>query len=191
MSFLANQILFLKLLAIVKYFPYICIYYMPIGILIIKPTAMLFFFNANDLVDRIDGYFRHIQGEYHLETTKPSTNKNNETDEPTKVWDRYAEPALLTGLALYIGFTSMDDFVSYEQKGKHRKILRKARLRVEAEYEKKLHLAAPTGAMFALRCMGWADTANAQQAIPPPKKFRIEVVDAGPKVSDNEKEVII
>jgi hypothetical protein len=165
---------------------------MPIGILIIKSTLMLFFSNANDLVDRIDGYFRYIQGEYHLEPAAPTKTKNSENCTTTKVvWDRQPEPALLTGLALFIGFTSMNDFVAYEQKGKYKKMLRKARLRVEAEYEKKLHQAAPTGAMFALRCMGWADTANAQQAAPPPKKLRVEVVTTGPQVSGNEKDVII
>ncbi|MBD1365180.1 hypothetical protein IDJ77_15295 [Mucilaginibacter sp. ZT4R22] len=153
---------------------------------------MLFLFNVSDLTDRIEGYFRHIQGEYHLEAATPAKIKKTETSITSQVvWDRQPEPALLTGMALFIGFTSMDDFVAYEQKGKHRKILRKARLRIEAEYEKKLHHAAPTGAMFALRCMGWADTANAQQAAPPPKKLRIEVLNAGPQVSGNEKDVII
>ncbi|WP_166727704.1 terminase small subunit [Mucilaginibacter gilvus] len=152
---------------------------------------MLFSSNADDLADRIDCYFRDIQGEYHLETTAPAKTKNTETVTTQLVWDKQPEPALLTGLALFIGFISMEDFVAYEQKGKHKKILRKARLKVEAEYEKRLHLPAPAGAMFALRCMGWADTANAQQATSPPKKLRIEVVDAGPQVSGNEKDVIV
>jgi hypothetical protein len=164
---------------------------MPIGILIIKSPIMLFIANADDLTNRIDGYFRQIQGEYHLEPSTSTKNKPAENDASVQVWDRPAEPALLTGMALFIGFACMDDFVAYEQKGKHKKILRKARLRVEAEYEKKLHQPAPTGAMFALRCMGWADTANAQQATPPPKKLRIEVVSAGPRLTGNEKDVIV
>jgi hypothetical protein len=165
---------------------------MPFGILIIKSNLMLYFSNADDLADRIDGYFRYIQGEYHLEPTAPTKTKNTETGTTTQVvWDRQPEPALLTGLALFLEFASMNDFVAYEQKGRYKKTLRKARLRVEVEYEKKLHMPAPTGAMFALRCMGWADTANAQQATSPPKKLRIEVVDVGPQVSGNEKDVIV
>jgi len=152
---------------------------------------MLFPFNADDLISRIDSYFRYIQGEYHVEPKTPKKNSTTEASVAVQIWDRQPEPALLTGLALFIGFTSMDDFVAYEQKGKYKKILRKARLRVEAEYEKKLHQPAPTGAMFALRCMGWADAANGQQTPSASKKLRIEVVDYGPQISHNEKDVIV
>lgn len=152
---------------------------------------MLFLSNASDLIGRIEGYFRHIKGDDYPEAAKTAQTQNNEAATNNQAnKHRPPEPALLTGLALFIGFASMDDFVAYEQKGKHKKILRTARLRVEAEYEKKLHLPAPTGAMFALRCMGWADTANAPQSAPP-KKIRVEIVEAGPKVSGSEKDVIV
>ncbi|MEO7216268.1 hypothetical protein [Mucilaginibacter sp.] len=151
----------------------------------------MIFLNETALNERVNGYFCYIKGEYHLEPKPPQKKQAPDAETGDQVvWDRQPEPALLTGLALHLGFNSMDDFVACEKRGKHKKTLRKARLKIEAEYEKKLHQQAPTGAMFALRCMGWADK-NAEPAAAVPKKLLIEITESGPKISRNEKEVVM
>ena len=68
------------------------------------------------------------------------------------------EPATITGLALHIGFESRQSIYDYEEDGQFSYIIKNARLRVECEYEKRLSTAqSPTGAIFALKNMGWKD----------------------------------
>lgn len=68
------------------------------------------------------------------------------------------EPATVTGLALHIGFESRQSIYDYEEDGQFSYIIKNARLRVECEYEKRLSTAqSPTGAIFALKNMGWKD----------------------------------
>jgi hypothetical protein len=85
-----------------------------------------------ELQTAVDGYFTHI-----------SEKK---------------EPATVTGLALHIGFESRQSIYDYEEDGQFSYIIKNARLRVECEYEKRLSTAqSPTGAIFALKNMGWKD----------------------------------
>lgn len=68
------------------------------------------------------------------------------------------EPATVTGLALSLGFESRQSVYDYEENGEFSYIIKNARLRVECEYEKRLSTAqSPTGAIFALKNMGWKD----------------------------------
>jgi len=68
------------------------------------------------------------------------------------------DPATVTGLALHIGFESRQSIYDYEEDGQFSYIIKNARLRVECEYEKRLSTAqSPTGAIFALKNMGWKD----------------------------------
>jgi hypothetical protein len=84
------------------------------------------------LAERIDAYFLYIQGEYHTEKIPAKTKKETGLEDKI-VWDRLPEPALLTGLALFLGFNSRHEFEFHEHQGRHKKQLSKARLRVEAE----------------------------------------------------------
>jgi hypothetical protein len=140
------------------------------------------------LAERIDAYFLYIQGKYHIEKVPVITKKETELEDKI-IWDKLPEPALLTGLALFLGFNSRQEFEAYERGGKYKKQLNKARLRVEAEYEKKLHQQAPTGAIFALKSMGWTDKADSVLHEAMPKSLRIEIVETGPKVAGSEKDV--
>lgn len=63
----------------------------------------------------------------------------------------------ITGLALYLGFTSRKAMYDYEQKKEFCDTIKNARLRIEHEYEKQLHLDKCTGAIFALKNFGWKD----------------------------------
>jgi hypothetical protein len=164
---------------------------MPFGIYIISNHYFMHsLHNPKALAERIDAYFRYIQGEYHIEKAPAKTKKETELEDKI-VWDRLPEPALLTGLVLFLGFSSRQEFEAHERQGRYKKQLRKAWLRVEAEYEKKLHQQAPTGAIFALKSMGWTDKADSALHEAMPKILRIEIVEAGPQVAGNEKDVAL
>lgn len=78
-------------------------------------------------------------------------------------------PATITGLAFYLGFESRQSFYDYEKKEDFSYIIRRARLMVECEYEKKLSGNSPTGSIFALKNMGWSDRQEiAHSGLPDP-----------------------
>lgn len=98
----------------------------------------------------VDDYFVHIQGQ--KETSVDEKGNMNEK------WIRQSEPATVTGLALFLGFESRQSVYDYEKEGQFSYIIKNARLRVECEYEKRLSTSqSPTGAIFALKNMGWKD----------------------------------
>jgi len=106
--------------------------------------------NEAELEKAIEDYFVHIQG---LKQLVP-----DEKGSITEVWTRNPEPATVTGLALFLGFESRQSIYDYEGNGLFSYIIKNARLRVEHEYEKRLTTAqSPTGAIFALKNMGWSD----------------------------------
>lgn len=63
----------------------------------------------------------------------------------------------ITGLALHLGFESRQSLYDYEKDEVFSYIIKKARLQVENEYEKKLSGNNVAGAVFALKNMGWRD----------------------------------
>lgn len=67
------------------------------------------------------------------------------------------EPFLVTGLALYLGFCSRQEFYDYGNKPEFRSVIAACRAQIEAGYEKRLDEPKPTGAIFALKNMGWRD----------------------------------
>jgi len=69
----------------------------------------------------------------------------------------YGDTVTITGLALYLGFESRQSFYDYEKHDEFSYIIKRARLTVETEYEKRLQSKNPTGSIFALKNMGWDD----------------------------------
>ena len=88
-------------------------------------------------------------------------------DDPVKfqgACDKYFEdceekkvPATITGLALALGFCTRKSLLDYAEKIEFVNIIKKARLRVECEYEKRLSGNSPSGSIFALKNMNWSD----------------------------------
>jgi hypothetical protein len=99
------------------------------------------------------------------------------------------EPPTLAGLALYLGFNSKDDLDRYETKGRFKAVIKQARLRVMTYYESRLYAPNPTGAMFALKNMGW--DVNAKTDINPQsiQSINVKLVETGPQPASSEKEV--
>lgn len=125
--------------------------------------------SEQELQNTIDDYFIFVKGQ------KISTVDNN--GNIIEKWEREPEPTTITGLALYLGFESRQSIYDYEKSGQFSYIVKRARMRVECEYEKRLSTTqAPAGAIFALKNMGWADRqeltgADGGQLIP--QKFDI------------------
>jgi len=137
---------------------------------------------------RIKKYFTSLQGAYHMEKVPVKGSKDHTGMIDHKVCDREPEPPTLSGLALALNFTSITEMEAYEREGKFAPVVKKARLRVEAEYEKKLHFQSSTGAIFFLKNLGWNEkTEDLLQDIP--KTIKIEIVDPGTKLAGTEKEV--
>lgn len=74
-------------------------------------------------------------------------------------------PALITGIALHLGFCSRQSFYDYEKLPEYSYTIKTARLRVEAGYETNLAGKSPTGAIFALKNMGWQDKQEIHQTV--------------------------
>jgi hypothetical protein len=70
----------------------------------------------------------------------------------------------IAGLAYHLGFESRQSFYDYEEKPEFSYIIKKARLRVEMSYEERLSESACTGAIFALKNMGWKDKTETEHS---------------------------
>jgi len=108
---------------------------------------------------------------------------------------KYDQPTI-TGLALHMGFDTLEEFERYENVGKFGLHLTRARLLVAAAYEKKLHNTNAAGAIFMLKSMGYGQektrekpTQKLTQKIP--TTLQVEIIESGPKPAASEKEVIL
>ncbi|MBB6108955.1 terminase small subunit [Mucilaginibacter lappiensis] len=145
--------------------------------------------SAAVLANRIEQYFKHIEGTSHLEQ-KPGNGKDP-TSTAQKVWDREPESATIAGMALFLGFSSKLEFEAYEVSGKHASVLKRGRLRLEAAYESRLY-QTPTGVIFALKTLGWNDKPEVQKSNTKTNDtLKVEVVNTGPLPAGNEKEVVL
>ena len=81
----------------------------------------------------------------------------------------------ISGLAYFLGFESRQSFYDYEKREGFSYTIKRARLFIETEYEMQLSVGNTTGAIFALKNMGWKDktetdiTTNGQSIAEPPK----------------------
>jgi hypothetical protein len=148
------------------------------------------FYTADELAARIEIYFNHIKGEFHLED-EPGKGTKGQTAGMKKIWDREPEPATITGLALFLGFNSRHEFVDYEENGTFAEILKRGCLSIEAMYEKRLYQPSPAGAIFALKSRGWSDKTENQASAEVVTTLEMKIIEAGPKPADREKDVIL
>ena len=153
--------------------------------------AIFSFKTSEELEKLIESYFNYIEGEYHLDEKPLKENKSASTVNQ-KIWDREAEPPTIAGLSLFLGFKSRSAFDDYCVNGEFETTLNRGRLRIEASYEKKLHNQSSTGAIFALKSMGWNEKTEIKidedKVI---KTLKIELIESGPKPAESEKEVIL
>jgi|ERR1700761_7984262 len=164
---------------------------MLIGIYSIMKHNKNIFKSSSILNDQVKAYFDYIDGEYHFEN-KPAKKTDSQTNiVEHKIWDREPEPATIAGLAFFLGFNSRDEFDEYEASGKYAAAIKRARLRIETIYEKKLHQQAPTGAIFALKNLGWYEKTGTTKSVDKVKTIKVKIIETGPQPASNEKDIIL
>lgn len=71
----------------------------------------------------------------------------------------------ITGLCLHIGFSSRNQFYEYEKNAEFKDTIKKARLRIENDYEMGLKTGQNnSGNIFALKNFGWKDKQEVEQS---------------------------
>lgn len=138
------------------------------------------FHSVTELDQLIEQYFNSITSEgAPKKRTKTDNTKTKPDEHPT-----------IAGLAFHLGFNSREDFEACENKSKFAAQLKRARLRIMADYEKKLHVTSSTGAIFALKNMGWNDKAESKPAIDATSTtLNINIIHTGPPLASSEAEV--
>lgn len=142
-------------------------------------------YTADGISRRIDQYFKSAGA------GKPAVKKTTKAATATKLPDSNTGPPTLTGLALFLGIESLQAYEEYERKGKFSQALKRGRLRIEAEYEKKLHHPSAYGAIFALKALGWSEKAESNTQTGIPKELKVIIIETGPRLAATEKEVIL
>ena len=69
----------------------------------------------------------------------------------------------ISGLAHFLGFESRQSFYDYEKKDGFSYTVKRARLFIEVHYEEMLNTGNVTGAIFALKNLGWLDETKVVQ----------------------------
>lgn len=69
-----------------------------------------------------------------------------------------------TGLAIHLGFESRQSLEDYKKKEGFSYPIKKALLKIEAQYESCLFDRNPAGAIFALKNFGWKDKHEVEQS---------------------------
>jgi hypothetical protein len=72
----------------------------------------------------------------------------------------------ISGLCVYLGFECRETFDKQVERGKEfSDLIKKTKQIVESCYEDSLYTSNPTGAIFALKNMGWRDKSEVDQNI--------------------------
>lgn len=101
------------------------------------------FKTVKELEDKIEEYF--ATGAYKR---KVVTENGQVIEVPTP---------MITDLALFLGFCNRQSFYDYENNEEFSDALKKARARIEREYEANLRNSSCAGSIFALKNFGWVD----------------------------------
>ena len=99
---------------------------------------------------RVNEYFEYIKGEF-----KDIPKKGKEEAHTTCL--RAPEPPLITGLALFMGFSTKTTLYEYAKRKEYANSIKRGLMLVENNYEKYLFEKNSTGAIFALKNMDWRD----------------------------------
>ena len=143
----------------------------------------------------MDAYFQYIKGE--IKKKKVKTGKNDPvTGRPLfdieDIVVRPPEDATITGLALWMGFSSLETLKAYESRKEFAAIGKRGRLLVQMAYEKKLSTGKPTGAIFALKNISrndWEDKTVLDHENLPPSDIKVTIEGGGVPFAGNETEI--
>ena len=112
---------------------------------------------CEELAAKVLDYFEWCKGEYQ-EVEHVKIVRGKEKVEKVKECIRPAEGYTITGLCLFLGFESRSTFDKQaERDAEFSYIVKRAKMIIEQRYEAGLSSDAVTGAIFALKNMGWRD----------------------------------
>lgn len=94
------------------------------------------------------------------------------------------EPITITGLALALD-TSRETICNYEEKAEYFDTIKRAKLRVQHAYEKRLVKRGNGGDIFALKNFGWVDKTEVDNTLKV-KPVLVEFSDDGQDNNTNE-----
>ena len=115
-------------------------------------------FETPELMDKaIEDYFNPIP------TTETQTPKGKQKFKEAR---QPRDKVTISGLCYFLGFESRQSFYDYEERPEFSYIVKRARMRVEMSYEERLSESACTGAIFALKNMGWKDKSEQEVTMP-------------------------
>jgi len=99
---------------------------------------------------------------------------NKKADEYIALTKENKEPLTITGLVYHLGFESRQSFYDYRKNKAYSYSIKRFTLLIENAYEKNLHNnQKTTGAIFALKNMGWTDKQEiAHEGITPTIVFK-------------------
>jgi len=91
-------------------------------------------------------------------------------------------PVTLTGMILHLGLSSRQSLDRYQQYDGFSDCVKRAKLYVELAYEMRLNGDKPTGAIFALKNLGWRDRVeqdhtSSDGSLSGVSRVEIEVID--------------
>lgn len=144
------------------------------------------------LEDLINFYFDYLYETNNSNNDNNTNDLNNEKNSAKETGKIKSEQATFSGLAYFLGFSSMEEFNTYCTNGKYARTLRRGHLRVEEIYEKKLLQPSPAGATFVLKTKGWNDKSEKksnEKAIV--KNLKLQFVESGPAPVGSEKEITL
>lgn len=90
----------------------------------------------------------------------------------------------ISGLCYFLGFESRQSFYAYENKPEFSYTVKRARAMIEQMYEEKLLSNHVTGAIFALKNLGWVDRQTIDQTI---DDRRMRIVTSPEKAKELER----
>lgn len=99
-----------------------------------------------ELEDAIDNYFKNGVRKKKVRVKRGKDWVMEEIEVPT-----------ISGLCYSLGFCSRQSFYDYEKMKEFSYTIKRSRLLIEIEYEEMLSQGNTTGAIFALKNMGWKD----------------------------------
>jgi hypothetical protein len=122
-------------------------------------------FKTNEeLVEAVDDYFKNGVRKKSVIVGRGENKEVVEIEVPT-----------ITGLAIHLGFESRQSFYDYEKREGFSYTIKRARTFIEQHYEELLQVGNTTGAIFALKNMGWIDRHEADITTKGESVNRIEV----------------
>ena len=142
-----------------------------------KGGAPALFSSAEEIINKLEEYF-NLWAYRSL--------GNEETEDLIKARALFGNKPTIVGLALFLGFASRQSLYDYMKKDEFSYPIKRAISFIEMGYESMLDSKSCTGAIFALKNMGWKDK-NETDITSGGEKIETNVISLGAGISpENE-----